>query len=85
MRSTTSTAIGAVVESSFNPSSSASIFAQVGEVAILRALSRRLLFAALIVTTVATLSNVPADGWDPLTVRVKNRNVDIRARAGYAR
>lgn len=30
-------------------------------------------------------SNVPADGWHPLTVRVKNRNLEIRARAGYIR
>jgi VWFA-related protein len=30
-------------------------------------------------------TNVPAAGWHPLTVRVKNRNVDVRARAGYAR
>ena len=30
-------------------------------------------------------SNVPAAGWHPLTVRVKNQRVDIRARAGYIR
>ena len=30
-------------------------------------------------------TNVPARGWHPLTVRIKNRKVDIRARAGYAR
>jgi VWFA-related protein len=30
-------------------------------------------------------SNVPADGWHPLTVRVKNRKVAVSARAGYTR
>jgi len=30
-------------------------------------------------------SNVSADGWHPITVRVKNRTVEIRARAGYSR
>ena len=30
-------------------------------------------------------ANVPADGWHPLTVRVKNRSVEVRARAGYTR
>jgi len=29
--------------------------------------------------------NVAAGGWHPLTVRVKIRNVDVRARAGYVR
>jgi VWFA-related protein len=29
-------------------------------------------------------ANVPADGWHPLTVRVKNRRVDVKARVGYA-
>ena len=30
-------------------------------------------------------ANVPAEGWHPLTVRVKNRSVEVRARAGYTR
>jgi len=30
-------------------------------------------------------ANVPAGGWHPLTVRVKARNVDVRARPGYVR
>jgi VWFA-related protein len=30
-------------------------------------------------------ANVPASGWHPLTVRVKNRKVDVKARAGYTR
>jgi Ca-activated chloride channel family protein len=30
-------------------------------------------------------ANVPAGGWHPLTVRVKNRRADVRARAGYVR
>lgn len=30
-------------------------------------------------------SNVPSTGWHPLTVRVKNRKVDVKARAGYSR
>ena len=30
-------------------------------------------------------ANVPASGWHQLTVRVKNRRVDVRARAGYLR
>jgi VWFA-related protein len=30
-------------------------------------------------------ANVPASGWHPLTVRVKNHKVDIKARAGYTR
>jgi Ca-activated chloride channel homolog len=30
-------------------------------------------------------ANVPADGWHPLTVRVKGRSLDVRARAGYVR
>jgi VWFA-related protein len=30
-------------------------------------------------------ANVPADGWHPLTVRVKGRTVEVRARAGYGR
>jgi len=30
-------------------------------------------------------SNVPAAGWHPLTVRVKNRELTVRARAGYTR
>ncbi len=29
--------------------------------------------------------NVPGTGWHPLTVRVKNRNLDVKARAGYTR
>lgn len=29
--------------------------------------------------------NVPGGGWHPLTVRVKNRKLDVKARAGYAR
>jgi VWFA-related protein len=32
-----------------------------------------------------TPTNVPGEGWHPLTVRVKNRNVEVRARAGYSR
>ena len=30
-----------------------------------------------------TPTGVPADGWHKLTVRVKNRNVDVKARPGY--
>ena len=30
-------------------------------------------------------TNVPGSGWHPLTVRVKNRKVDVRARSGYVR
>jgi VWFA-related protein len=30
-------------------------------------------------------ANVPGAGWHPLTVRVKNRRVDVKARAGYVR
>jgi VWFA-related protein len=29
--------------------------------------------------------NVPVAGWHPLTVRVKNRRLDVKARAGYSR
>lgn len=30
-------------------------------------------------------SNVPASGWHPITLRVRNRTVDIKSRAGYTR
>ena len=30
-------------------------------------------------------TGVPGSGWHPLTVRVRNRRVDVRARAGYMR
>ena len=30
-------------------------------------------------------SGVPPTGWHPLTVRVKRRGVDVKARAGYVR
>jgi VWFA-related protein len=30
-------------------------------------------------------SNVPASGWHPITLRVRNRKVDIKSRAGYTR
>ena len=30
-------------------------------------------------------AGVPADGWHALTVRVKGRTVDVRARTGYRR
>jgi hypothetical protein len=30
-------------------------------------------------------ANVPSAGWHPLTVRVKDRKVDVKARAGYMR
>lgn len=32
-----------------------------------------------------TPNNVPASGWHPLTVRVRGRNIVVRARAGYVR
>jgi VWFA-related protein len=30
-------------------------------------------------------TNVPASGWHPITLRVRNRKVDVKARAGYTR
>jgi hypothetical protein len=30
-------------------------------------------------------ANVPATGWHPITLRVRNRKVDIKSRAGYTR